>query len=350
MVVETLSSDAAPSAALPSRKALREALVPFSAKSTATALTLIVVDYTLFFAGIALVAANSHVLVKAAASLLIWVQIARLFIIGHDACHQSLTARRALNKWLGRLVFLPSLTPYKLWEVGHNVAHHGFTNLRGKDYVWVPFSKTEFSQLPVLRQWLERYYRSGWGHWLYYLIELWWKKLYFPSKQDVGGRRSAYLGDCLLVSVFAVVWIGSLVFAAMQSGQSAAINVLFGFLLPFILWNELIAFVIYVHHTDPDVCWYADSAKWAKAQPHISATVHIRFPGFLGALLHNIMEHPAHHLDMTIPLYNLKNAQRALEAIVPNRICNRSFSLAWYRNCVSKCKLFDYETGQWRGF
>jgi hypothetical protein len=38
----------------------------------------------------------------------------RLFIIGHDACHQSLTPHSRLNKWLGRIAFLPPLTPYNL--------------------------------------------------------------------------------------------------------------------------------------------------------------------------------------------------------------------------------------------
>jgi hypothetical protein len=192
-MVQTMTASAASpaltvSGELPSRKELRTALLAFSEKSTATALRLIVVDYALFVAGVALVAAPTHWLVKLAASLLVWVQIARLFIIGHDACHQSLTDSRSLNKWLGRLVFLPSLTPFKLWELGHNMAHHGFTNLRGKDYVWAPFSPAEFAQLPRARQWLERCYRSGSGHWLYYLVELWWKKLYFPSR--VYGRLS----------------------------------------------------------------------------------------------------------------------------------------------------------------
>ena len=130
--------------ALPSRKELRAALLLFSEKNTLVALRLIAVDYALFFAGLALVIAPAHWLLTLVASLLMWIQIARLFIIGHDACHQSLTANRMLNKWLGRLVFLPSLTPFKLWELGHNMAHHGFTNLRGKDYVWAPFSTEEF--------------------------------------------------------------------------------------------------------------------------------------------------------------------------------------------------------------
>ena len=68
------------------------------------------------------------------------VAIARLFVIGHDACHGSYTKYDWLNKIVGRIAFLPSLTPFSLWDVGHNVAHHGFTNLKGRDQVWVPMS------------------------------------------------------------------------------------------------------------------------------------------------------------------------------------------------------------------
>jgi acyl-lipid omega-6 desaturase (Delta-12 desaturase) len=72
--------------------------------------------------------------------------IARLFVIGHDACHGSYTPNKTLNKWIGRIAFLPSLTPYSLWEIGHNLAHHGFTNLKGRDYVWTPYSPSEFAR------------------------------------------------------------------------------------------------------------------------------------------------------------------------------------------------------------
>ncbi len=81
-------------------------------------------DYLLFGAVLAGVALAPHWAAKLALGVLAGLLIARLFIIGHDACHQSLTPRRGLNKWLGRLTFLPSLTPYSLWEVGHNVVHH----------------------------------------------------------------------------------------------------------------------------------------------------------------------------------------------------------------------------------
>ena len=37
--------------------------------------------------------------------------------------------------------------------------------------------------------------------------------------------------------------------------------------------------------------------------------MHLTFPLQIGALVHHIMEHTAHHVDMSIPLYKLKEAQ-----------------------------------------
>ncbi len=109
--------------------------------------------------------------------------IAMLFVVGHDACHGSFTAGRRLNAWIGRVAFLPSLTPFRTWELGHNQTHHVYTNLKPLDYVWVPFSKAEFDQLPRWRRWLERVYRTAPGVALYYAREIWWRHLFFPRSQ-----------------------------------------------------------------------------------------------------------------------------------------------------------------------
>ena len=46
-------------------------------------------------------------------SVLATIAIIRLFIIGHDACHGSLTDHDLLNRVLGRIAFLPSLMPLR---------------------------------------------------------------------------------------------------------------------------------------------------------------------------------------------------------------------------------------------
>lgn len=67
---------------------------------------------------------------RLAIALLNGLAVAVVFVVGHDACHGSLTPDSRLNKWVGRLAFLPSLHPYASWEYSHNALHHGWTNLR----------------------------------------------------------------------------------------------------------------------------------------------------------------------------------------------------------------------------
>src|SRR5581483_11438447 len=120
------------------------------------------------------------------------ILIGRLFVLGHDACHGALFPARFLNRVVGRMLFLTSLTPYTLWEFGHNSVHHGFSNLKSRDYVWTPFSPEEWRALPRTRRALERLYRTPLGLGIYYGFEIWWKRLYFPSLIFMKSFRAGY--------------------------------------------------------------------------------------------------------------------------------------------------------------
>ncbi|WP_171016163.1 fatty acid desaturase [Ramlibacter sp. 2FC] len=335
---------------LPHRKTLREWLIPLSTRTTAWALLLLAFDYTLLLAAFAGTVLLHAWWAKALCGLAAGFVTGRLFIIGHDACHQSLTPHRGLNRWLGRIAFLPSLTPYSLWDVGHNVVHHGYTNLKGVDFVWAPLTREEYAALPPLQRGLNRLYRSGWAPGLYYFVEIWWKKMYFPNRTQMPTRRPIFVKDGLLVSAFALLWAGGLVAGALAAGQSLALVLATGFALPFLFWNSMIGFVVYVHHTHVKVSWHEDKAAWAKAQPFVSTTVHLTFPFRIGALLHHIMEHTAHHVDMSIPLYRLKQAQARLEELLPARIIVQPFSWRWYFETARQCKLYDFRRRCWTDY
>jgi len=337
-------------AAIPHRKEIRSWLAPISSRSTARALALVLLDVALFAAGLAATVLARHPVVQVLAGVATGLVISRLFILGHDACHQSLTRHRALNRWLGRIVFLPSLTPYSLWEVGHNVVHHGYTNLRGFDFVWQPRSLDEFRALPAWRRGLERVYRSGWAPWLYYLIEIWWTRMFFPSRATMPTRRPVFASDCWLVSAFAIAWLAGLVAAASATQQSALWLLTVGFALPFIVWNGMIGFVVYVHHTHLGVAWYEDKASWSASQPFVSTTVHLTFRSAMGTVLHHIMEHTAHHVDMSVPLYRLKRAQALLESKLAGAIVVQPFSWRWYADTARRCKLYDFKARCWTDF
>jgi len=335
---------------MPHRKEIRSWLVPICRRSTVTALRLVTVDLLLFALALAAAVLLRTPLLQLTSALLAGFMIARLFVIGHDACHQSLTRHRRLNRWIGRLVFLPSLTPYSLWEAGHNVVHHGYTNLRGVDFVWQPLSAEEFRALPPQRRMLESVYRSGWAPWLYYGVEIWWKRMLFPSRRYMPTRRTIFLLDGLLVSAFAAAWIGGLLALAAHTDRSAAWLLTVGFALPFVVWNGFMGFVVYVHHTHPEVAWHEDKRRWAAAQPFVSTTVHLTFRSSMGAALHHIMEHTAHHVDMSVPLYRLKAAQRLLEERLRGHIVVQPFSWRWYADTARRCKLYDFRRGCWTDF
>ncbi len=340
----------APDAPFPGRKTVRGWLLPLCSKSTLLPLLLLAFDFALFFAAIAATVLLEAPWAKIGMGLVAGFIIGRLFILGHDACHQSFTPHRRLNRVLGRLAFLPSLTPYSLWDIGHNLVHHGQTNLKGFDFVWAPYSLEEYQALSPTRRLMERLYRSGWGPGLYYFIEMWWLRMYFPSKTYMGARRPAFFWDSLLVTVFAVLWIGVLAFVARQTEQSLVLTIGAGFVAPFVFWNFMIGFVVYAHHTHTAVAWYDNKTEWTQAQPYVSTTVHLIFRFRIGALMHHIMEHTAHHLDMGIPLYRLKEAQKFLEAHLPGRIIVQPFSWDWYFRTARLCKLYDFKAKCWLDF
>ncbi len=340
----------APDAPMPHRKVIREWLVPLADRSTWRALLLMTLDFAIWGALLYGAVAFDSFWAKLGCGLALGFVIGRLFIIGHDACHQSLTPHRGLNKWLGRIAFLTSLTPYSLWDVGHNVVHHGYTNLKGFDFVWAPHTAEEFAKLSPLSRLVDRIYRSGWAPGLYYMVEIWWKKMFFPSKKEMPTRRSVFLWDNLLVSAFAVIWLALVVWGAQSAGQSVATALFTGFVVPFLFWCSMIGFVVYVHHTHVKVSWHDDRSAWAKAQPFVSTTVHLTFPFKIGALMHHIMEHTAHHVDMSIPLYKLKQAQSKLEELLPGRIIVQRFSWRWYFTTARACKLYDFTRRCWTDY
>jgi omega-6 fatty acid desaturase (delta-12 desaturase) len=66
--------------------------------------------------------------------------------------------------------------------------------------------------------------------------------------------------------------------------------------------------------------------------------------------MHHIMEHTAHHVDMSIPLYKLKQAQAKLENLLPGRIIVQRFSWRWYFQTARACKLYDFTRQCWTDY
>jgi omega-6 fatty acid desaturase (delta-12 desaturase) len=307
-------------------------------------------DVGLFAGGLLLALLADSVWMKLLGSALTTAGIVRLFLIGHDACHGSFFSSQALNNIVGRIAFLPSMTAFSLWDVGHNVAHHGFNNLKGRDQVWAPFSKDEFDRLPGYRRWLERIYRSGFGWGLYYLVELWWKKLYFATRRQIGSTRTKYKLDSALVTAGMLAWVVAVAVVAYETAQDFWLLAALGILVPFALWNAIMGFVVFVHHTHPSIAWFQRRQDWQRCRGYLTSTANVRLPFGLDRLMHNIMEHNAHHVNPRISMFKLRRAQRLLQDDSAGEF--QAYRLDWrsYVDCVRRCKLYDYADNAWLDF
>ncbi len=278
-----------------------------------------------------------------------------LFLVGHDACHQALTPNRWLNRIIGRLAFLPSLHPYAQWDHGHNSMHHGWTNVRGWDPVFVPFSKADWDKLSPVRRFMERAYRTSFGVGLYYLVEMWGKYAMWPDvrNQPKVARRMTTIDRATVVAFFVlqivlmctVGRVDTLHIASPLLARLAMIG--FGFVLPFLFWNWSMGFVIYQHHTHPEVPWFGDREQWSFFAGQVGCVVHVELPRPIELFLHNILDHTAHHVDPKIPLYNLPGAQQRLESAYPEQIKIVPWTFAGYFNTLRTCRVYDYDKHQW---
>ena len=280
-------------------------------------------------------------------SFLVAIGISRMFIVGHDAAHGALTGSRLADSIVARIAFLPSLHPCSLWQVGHNRVHHSFTNLKGVDFVWIPFSPAEYRALPRWRRLAERCYRSAPGMGVYYMFEIWWKYLSVNGVRALGRARGIYWCDIALTAAFAVLQSAAVCWLA----PSARVQTIFlAVVLPFLVWNWVMGFVVYNHHTSESVRFFKKRSQWRFYEGQIKGTVHMVFPRPVGMILNQIMEHTAHHIDINIPLYRLAAAQRFIEQQLGDDLIIERWSLRSFLSTVRSCQLYDYDRHRWVSF
>jgi len=313
-------------------------------RSTAIGVALVAIDVSFYAVSLAGAMFLSGLPARVACAAAEGLAIAMLFTLGHDACHGGLTASSTMNAALGRLCFLASLFPFSPWEHGHNHLHHGWTNLRDKDYAWRPLSLAEYDALPRGRRTLERIYRSTWGVAFYSIVEIWWVRMIrlVPSDRALLDRMP-HRFDRMLVGVFAFTMIGMLSLV----GTSA---LLLGFAVPIFVFHWLFGLVTLVQHTHPRSRWFATRAEWSFYEGQVANTVHVVFPKLVNLILHNSLVHGAHHVDAKLPLYRLSGSQARLERAFRDDTIVERWSLASHRRLFRTCKLYDYERHCWLDF
>jgi omega-6 fatty acid desaturase (delta-12 desaturase) len=277
--------------------------------------------------------------------------ITLMFIVAHDAAHDSLTPYRTLNATLARLLFLPAWHCYAGWVHAHNHVHHCWTNLQSRDYVWAPLSLPEYRALPRWNRALVRLYRWWPGFAYYYLFEILFKKILIvqPETRRPKLRRRWLLDDVFVILGVAAQSWAAVVLARRFGGVTHPVPLLLAAqVAPCLVALWLLGFVTYLQHTHPSIPWFQDLKEWNFFTGQVLGTTHTEFRHGIDRLIHNIMEHTAHHVDPRIPLYNLVDAQAQLAA--EHNPVRHNFSFRSFRYIQSVCQLYDFQQHYWLSF
>jgi omega-6 fatty acid desaturase (delta-12 desaturase) len=279
--------------------------------------------------------------------------IGALFVIGHDAAHHSLTRWRWLDTIIGRLAFLPAYHPYTAWCYAHNVLHHGGTCLKGKHPDFTPLGKEEFDRLSPWRQRLERIYRSAPGVGLCYVLDFYRRFIVWPSARHRSAHRTAFQVDRIIVFAFFAlqVWVGyTLTQYTEDLEMPRVLYALATVVLPWTGWVYFMGTASFVQHTHPRAVWFDKESDWDFHNVQLTSSTHMVLPWPLERILHNIMDHAAHHIDPRIPLYELPESQRMLEQQAPDHVIVQRLTWREYLRICRACKLYDYREHRWLDF
>lgn len=280
------------------------------------------------------------------------VSLAVFFIIGHDCVHHAFFASRLANEIWGRVAYGLCWHSVSLWRIVHNVNHHTKTNLKSVDDVWRPFSPQEFQALSAWRRLLERAFRHPTGHLIYYQLAFLFPKLIFPLNGQTRPHWKKHLPDTLFVLVFGAAILTGVFFLgdALDPQSSAAERSLFGAIIPFVLWNALTSFTIYIQHTHPSVHWFSDERRWSFYRGQIEGTTDVIIGLRAIPLYAEVLRHSAHHSFPKIPVYKLPEAQEKLVAHYGSAVTQWNLGLKAFLDVHRRCKLYDYEAQRWTDF
>jgi omega-6 fatty acid desaturase (delta-12 desaturase) len=351
--METTTGDASAVTALPGRRELIAQLKRYARPDTPRACMHFFVDTAIYIGGFAVVLAASSYWLKLLGGVVIAAGMGRLFSFAHNAAHENLTRSRSLNRVLAFLAFTPIYYNYRLWCYEHHFLHHPYCNDTKPD-AYRPFSKMEFDALPAWRQWLERLYRGpfviGWS--IYYLKERHWQtKIWVPSYVPQKFRAAAWLNTAWVLA-YAAALVAFLMYApAIATNLSVASSLVFGFVIPLLVFDGADAFTLYVQHTDPRIPWFKEEKIDRQGAGRTElVSVHLDVPRWFGWYAHETYSHPVHHLLPAIPFFNAYEAQKELNWLLGPAAVVRKATLAWLLDTTRRCQLYDWEKKQWLGF
>jgi acyl-lipid omega-6 desaturase (Delta-12 desaturase) len=224
--------------------------------------------------------------------------LARTFIMFHDCTHGSLLPSRRGNRWVGAVLGVFVLAPFRRWRHDHAVHHASSGDLQRRGVGDLPMlTVAEYQHRSRRGRVAYRLFRNPVG--MFGLGPV-FAMMIGPRIATRGQRprlRRSVLGTDLALAV-AVVTLCRLIGwqdFLLVWGPAALITGSTG------IW------LFYVQHQFEDACWQG-SEQWTFVDAALRGSSYLKLPPPLQFLTGHIGLHHVHHLNARIPNYNLQRA------------------------------------------
>jgi omega-6 fatty acid desaturase (delta-12 desaturase) len=224
--------------------------------------------------------------------------LVRTFVVFHDCAHGSLFASKRANNYVGRVMGLLILAPFRRWRHDHAVHHatSGDIERRGVGDV-ITLTVEEYQSRSRRGRLAYRLIRNpvvmfGLGPVIAMIVGP-----RVPTRAQRPRLRHSVVGTdvALVVVVGALCWlIGWKSFVAIWAPAA-------------LLAGSVGIWLFYVQHQFEDAYWQS-SADWSYAEAALQGSSYLRMPRLLQFFTGNIGLHHVHHLNARIPNYNLQRA------------------------------------------
>jgi acyl-lipid omega-6 desaturase (Delta-12 desaturase) len=233
------------------------------------------------------------------------VFLVRSFIVFHDCSHGSFFASRRANAWVGRSIGLLLYSPFHRWRHDHAVHHASAGNLdrRGVGDLYT-LTVAEYRALTRKARLGYRLQRNplimfGLGP----IVAMVIGPRIVAKEARPRMRRSVLATDGALAILVAL-----LVWAIGWRDYLLVVG------LPALLAGSIGIWLFYVQHQFEDAYW-TDAEDWSFTDAALRGSSYLELPALLRFCTGNIGYHHVHHLNASIPNYNLRRAHEQTPAL-----------------------------------
>jgi omega-6 fatty acid desaturase (delta-12 desaturase) len=231
--------------------------------------------------------------------------LVRIFIIFHDCCHSSYFRSKWANDMVGYLTGILTSTPYTDWGEAHIYHHKTAGNLdkRGVGDIWT-LTVDEYIIAPKIKRIFYRVFRHplfmfGVGPSYVFLVFHRFSQKGIQHK----GRFSVYLTNLALISIL------------LLAGNTIGYGTFLMIHLPItIIAATLGVWLFYVQHQYEEVYWARNDVR-DSLKAALEGSSYYKLPKIAQWITGNIGLHHIHHLNPSIPNYNLQRCHDKIQEL-----------------------------------